>query len=341
VPSMPTDFPEQALADARLLSNGGISPTAQIRTITFTGEESVAAGERGPLQLLHALPVLDQQEILATIALYDDAGNQLTKSSRQALQVVEDRLAFVLRYLRRIQEIEEMKGDFISMLVHDLRAPLTGIRGFSSIMANRDLGPLTDDQQEALEHIHHGCDRMLLLIEDMLDVSRLEAGKLQMQCAPVDLRGLIERTVGALDALFREKRLTSTVEIADDLPWAHGDERQLHRVLTNLLSNAIQFSPRGGIIHLSAAPLPLLKGESREQLRIAVTDTGPGIPADQQGKLFTRFQQLSSTRVFRRGSGLGLSICKEIVGLHGGRIWVESPIANGRGSRFVFTLPCD
>jgi len=308
--------------------------------ILHLAAENTQQPATGALHLLQSLPVQDHDERLATLTLFSTKKERVSEGSRHALNVVADRLLIVARYLKKFKEIEEVKGDFVSMLVHDMRSPLTSIRGFTDVLAEGVLGAVSEEQSSALQNIQGGCDQLLTLIEDVLDLSKLEAGKMQIYPAPLSIRMLAEKICRNLSVLCQEKNLTSILDIPEDCPWALADGKQLTRLVTNLLSNAIKFTPAGGTITLSAQAAESAM-KSAKMLQVSVTDTGPGIPLEQQQKLFARYQQLPSARSFRKGTGLGLAICKEIVSLHGGEIWVESPVDTEGGSRFSFTLPID
>lgn len=312
-----------------------------VRTLHLS-EDAEKPSETDELHLQWALPIQDQDERLATLALFNAKRERISEGTRHALNVVAERFLIVARYLKKFQEIEEVKGDFISMLVHDMRSPLTSIRGFTDVLAEEILGTVNEDQSSALTNIQGGCDQLLMLIEDVLDLSKLEAGKMQIHPAPMPIRPLAERICADLSVLFREKDLRIRLDFPEESPWVMADSKQFARVLTNLLTNAAKFTPDGGEITVSAhSPAPCPASKQGRWLQISVVDTGPGIPPEHQQKLFTRYQQLPAARTFRKGTGLGLAICKEIVLLHGGEIWVESPVSADGGSRFSFTLPMD
>jgi signal transduction histidine kinase/CheY-like chemotaxis protein len=304
-------------------------------------EEAEKPCEAGQLHLLQTLPILDQDERLATLTLFSARKERISEGTRHALNVVAERLLIVTRYLKKFKEIEEVKSDFVSMLVHDMRSPLTSIRGFTDVLAEGVLGTVSEEQASALETIQGSCDQLLMLIEDVLDLSKLEAGKMQIHPGPLSIRALAERTCNSLSVLLKEKNLTLAFDIPEDCPWVLADGKQLPRVMTNLLTNAVKFTPPGGVITISAQPPPGQEAKPSHRLQISVADTGPGIPAEQQQKLFAHYQQLPAVRTFSKGTGLGLAICKEIILLHQGAIWVESPLNADGGSRFSFTLPTD
>lgn len=341
--SVSDDFIEAAKREA--LTRAGLDPQDQARTrfVLLHAREGSDDLEAGELHHLHTLPIVEGEEMLASLSLFDTRPRGLTEGMRHALATAADRFLIVARYLRKFKEIEEVKADFVSMLVHDMRSPLTSIRGFTDVLVEGILGQVNDEQRGALKNIQSGCDRLLLLIEDILDLSKLEAGKMQISPIPLQILPLAERAVTDLSATFREKGLTVRIEIPQELPYAMADGKQLARVLTNLLSNAAKFTSAGGKIVLTATqPAICPTAELKACLQVSVIDNGPGIPSEQQQKLFSRYQQLHPASMFRKGTGLGLAICKEITTLHGGTIWVESPVDQNGGSRFTFTLPlCD
>lgn len=333
------ELAEQARQQTLVVAGLTLQQQGPVRTLHLS-EGAEKTPEINELHLLWALPIQDRDERLATLALFSAKKKRITEGTRHALNVVAERFLIVARYLKKIQEIEEVKGDFVSMLVHDMRSPLTSIRGFTDVLAEGILGTVNEEQSSALKNIQGGCDQLLMLIEDVLDLSKFEAGKMQIHPAPMPIRALAERICADLSVLFREKGQTIRLDLPEESPWVMADGKQLGRVLTNLLTNAVKFTPNGGKITVSthsAAPGAAAKQE--RCLQISVVDSGPGIPPELQQKLFTRYQQLPAARTFRKGTGLGLAICKEIVLLHGGEIWVESPLSAEGGSRFSFTLP--
>lgn len=335
------DAEQIEIAKRKTLEAAGLSSnhSGPVRTLHLAAEDTQRPAP-GMLHLLQAMPVQDQGESLAALTLFSTKKERVSEGSRHALNVVADRLLIVARYLKKFKEIEEVKGDFVSMLVHDMRSPLTSIRGFTDVLAEGVLGVVNAEQSSALHNIQGGCDQLLTLIEDVLDLSKLEAGKMQIYPAPLSMRMLVEKICRNFSVLCQEKNLTTILDLPDDCPWVLADGKQLTRLVTNLLSNAIKFTPPGGTITVSAQAAESTT-KSAKMLQCSIADTGPGIPPEQQRKLFARYQQLPSARTFRKGTGLGLAICKEIVSLHGGTIWVESPVGTEGGSRFSFTLPMD
>jgi len=227
------------------------------------------------------------------------------------------------------------KSEFLASMSHELRTPLNAIIGFSQVLQDEYFGTLTDKQAEYVNDILESGKHLLSLINDILDLSKIEAGKLEIQFSPVDVKRILE---GSL-VLVKERARKHGISLMLDLPaeledlTITADERKLKQVLLNLLSNAVKFTPDGGAITVEAK-------KQGEELLIAVSDTGIGIAPEEQELIFDEFYQTGRKTGKAAGTGLGLAICKRIVRLHGGRIWVESG-GEGKGSRFCFTLPLD
>ena len=225
------------------------------------------------------------------------------------------------------------KSDFLASMSHEFRTPLNAVIGFSELMATGLGGPLTDQQKEYVTDIFTSGRHLLSLVNDILDLSKVEAGKMELQLNGFNIERLIEMSI----ALFKEKAykqgLQMTFEVAQGLDTMIGDERKIKQVLFNLLGNAVKFIPDGGTIHVKAA-----LADDKDFVKYSVSDTGIGISTEDQNKLFKPFEQIDSrlTRKYK-GTGLGLSLCKQLVELHGGRIWVESEA--GKGSNFIFVIP--
>lgn len=224
------------------------------------------------------------------------------------------------------------KSDFLANMSHELRTPLNAVIGFSEIMRDGLAGPVNDEQREYLTDILESGEHLLSLINDILDLTKIEAGKIELEFGEFDLKELIERAL----IMFKEKtckhRMDVGYEVDPEIGAIVADERRIKQVLFNLLSNAFKFTPDNGRIEVTARKIP------GEQIECSVEDTGPGIREEDITRLFKPFEQLEAMLTKEHGgTGLGLALCKKIVELHDGRIWVESEF--GKGSRFIFTLP--
>ncbi|HEX2569761.1 MAG TPA: PAS domain S-box protein [Polyangia bacterium] len=234
--------------------------------------------------------------------------------------------------------IERMKSEFVSIVSHELRTPLTSIRGALRLLEGGIMGELPEDAMSLVSMASANTERLVRLINDILDVEKLEAGRMVLQVRRLDPRRLLLTTVEGLRGLAEQARVSLVIEgderPEDDERWLQGDEDLLVQVLTNLVSNAIKFSPPGSQVRLRVERTPALNG----WLRFSVMDQGPGIAADDLPKLFGKFQQLDSSNARKKGgTGLGLAISKAIVEEHGGRIGLDS--RPGEGTTFWFDLP--
>jgi signal transduction histidine kinase len=231
---------------------------------------------------------------------------------------------------RELEAASQHKSDFLANMSHELRTPLNAIIGFSEVLKEKLFGDLNDKQLEYMRDIHASGHHLLSLINDILDLSKVEAGRMELSVAKFDLPTTID---GAL-AFVRERAsrhgIALEVQVDERLNSFAGDERRVKQVLLNLLSNAVKFTPEGGRIGVAALPI-------EGGVQVGVSDTGIGISKENQALLFQAFQQVrAEDGAKREGTGLGLALAKRLVEMHGGRIWVESE--PGKGSTFTFTL---
>ncbi len=232
-----------------------------------------------------------------------------------------------------LEAADRLKSEFISSVSYELRTPLNTIIGFAKILANLYFGSLNPRQLEYCRGILVSSERLLSIIDDMLDLASIEAGKMSLDLGPVDPRTLVDEVAAVMQDMARSQDLKLSVEYAAEMPVLEGDGRRLKQALCNLVSNAIKFTPAGGSIRLAARV-------EAETTVLTVTDTGVGIPAEDQARVFEAFARarpFGVGRMRRSGPGLGLSLVKHIFELHGGRVWLESE--PGRGTTVVCTLP--
>ncbi len=225
--------------------------------------------------------------------------------------------------------VEKLKGEFISTVSHELRTPLASIRGSLSLLAGGILGDLSDEAREMVTIAERNCVRLIGLVNDILDIERLEQGRLHMEMAEVAMADVLARTRDAVQAFAAERQVA--VEMEPTAAAVQGDDGRLVQVLVNLVSNAVKFSPAGATVRV-------LVRERGGRVRVEVTDRGRGVPASHRAAIFERFRQVESSDARDKGgTGLGLAICKAIVDQHGGEIGVESEV--GQGSTFWFEIP--
>ena len=231
----------------------------------------------------------------------------------------------------QLQELDRMKDAFLSMVTHELRTPLTVISGITEMFEAGIYGELTAAQAEQLQQIASQAHRLRHLVNDLLDLSKMEAGMMRLRREMLDPHSLAAAVVGQLATLGAQAGVILRNQIGYGVPEVNCDGQRIEQVLTNLVSNAIKFTPPHGQVTISADVEP-------DAVRFTVADTGRGIPADAVPRVFDKFFQVqSSTESGAKGTGLGLAIVKHIVELHGGHVAVESVV--GQGSRFSFTLP--
>jgi len=233
---------------------------------------------------------------------------------------------------RRIQEAARLKSEFVANMSHELRTPLNSILGFAELMADARFGPLPDRYQQFANVMHSSAQHLLQLINDILDLAKVESGKIDFQAEPVDLPQLVSETTEIIGGLALKRKIEVTVDVDPALGIVHLDPIRLKQVLYNYLSNAIKFTPEGGLVAVRVRP------EERDCFRIEVEDNGIGIKPDDLHRLFIEFQQLDASTAKRfAGSGLGLALTKRLVEAQGGRVGVHSVF--GSGSTFFATLP--
>ncbi|MDQ3812890.1 MAG: PAS domain-containing sensor histidine kinase, partial [Armatimonadota bacterium] len=235
----------------------------------------------------------------------------------------------------QLRAVNQLKNDLADMIVHDLRTPLTSL--ITGLQTVELLGNLNDDQQEFLNISVDGGLTLLGMINDLLDISRMEEGSLHLKYEEVVVVDLVERALKQVTSLAEHKNLTLVRDIAPDLPVLSADEDKLQRILMNLLGNAVKFTPFNGTISV-AARLANQEADGEPAMLFSVTDTGEGIPEEAFERIFEKFAQVETRQAGRKmSSGLGLTFCKMAVEAHGGRIWVDSEL--GKGSTFSFTIP--
>ncbi len=237
----------------------------------------------------------------------------------------------VLRDITREVEAERAKTDFVSNVSHELRTPLTAIKGYSDLLLSPAVGPLNEQQARFLQIVQSNANRLVTLINDLLDISRIESGRLELNIHPVRMETVIQEVADLLHQQCAQKNLALDVHIEPNIGPVLGDRNRLIQIVTNLVSNAHRYTPEGGRITLALSC-------SDGVVRVDVRDTGIGIAPEDQSKVFQRFYRVKDSTVQSvSGTGLGLPITKMLVEMHGGRLWVESEL--GKGSTFTFILP--
>ena len=259
------------------------------------------------------------------------AYQELEQLNRTLEQRVHQRTSELQAANEKLKELDHLKSQFVSVVSHELRTPMTSIKGYVENLLDGLAGTLTHKQTYSLDRVKHNVERLTRMINELLDLSKIEAGRMELTLAPVSLSEMAEEVVESNHAAADERSIVLRALFPLPLPPVMGDADKLNRVLTNLIHNAIKFTPQGGEIRI--------EGQVRDggYVEVSVIDTGNGIPSCDLGKIFDKFYWSESAPVEARGAGLGLAIAKNLVELHGGTIRVESTL--GEGSRFSFTVP--
>jgi len=237
-------------------------------------------------------------------------------------------VVLVLRDVTRLTELDRLKSEFVMTASHELRTPLTSIALGIDLLMEGGRRKLDEKEQKLLSAAHEDINRLKILVNNLLDLSKIEAGKMEMEFTHFPVGLIFEKVVSVFKTQAEEKGVNLSYHSPEQISKVKGDLDKIIWVLTNLISNALHYTSKGGHIYLSAEPF-------LSYIQISVRDDGPGIPFEYQSKVFDKFVQIKSGQVLG-GSGLGLAISKEIVRAHGGTIWVDS--SPGKGSTFTFTL---
>ncbi|MBU4313078.1 MAG: response regulator [Candidatus Omnitrophica bacterium] len=229
---------------------------------------------------------------------------------------------------RKLKEIDRIKSDFVANVAHEFRTPLTIIKGNTDMVIKGGLGKVTDQQKDMLDGAVKIANRLSRLVNDLLDISKIESGKLKLKKETINMNRIIEENMAAFDKIIKDKKQTLQKELAKDMPDITADMDKITQVFINLLSNAVKYSAEGGSVIVKTTNL-------EKEIMVEVADTGEGIAPEDIDKVFDKFTRVTAEK--KEGTGLGLPIAKDIVVLHKGRMWVKSEL--GKGSQFFFTLP--
>ena len=305
------------------------------RDLTYSEEAAtVQVTVHVPYGQIGVLGLLGMALVVAVVATIKATKSHRERDSaqRELLVVTQERNEALEQANARLQEADQLKSDFVANVSHELRTPLTVVKAAVDNMRDGITGEFTENQKAYLDLLQVNADRLARQINDLLDLSRIEAGYLQLYPSSIAVKEIGRQVVESLGPLAREKELTLEVKGDGTSVEAWADPERVHQILLNLVNNAVKFTPPGGRVEVEVE----VEVEGEDVVTV-VRDTGPGIPAEEREKVFEKFHQVGSSPGSSRGSGIGLSIARQLVELHGGRIWVESE--EGKGSRFAFTLP--
>jgi len=325
--------------------------TVHIHDLQAVADEYPGANTRGIAQGVRtelSTPLLREGEPIGVILIRRTEVRPFTEKQIDLLKTFADQAVIAIENVRlfqeiqnknrqlevaneRLQELDRLKSDFVANVSHELRTPLTAIKGAIDLLLREVAGPLNEKQTHYLARVRSNTHRLAGLINDVLDLSMIEEGKIEPQAERVSLAGLVHEVVETLKPLATEKEivLQATIPESSLLVWA--DRDKITQILTNLIGNAVKFISTGGRVAVSA----IIDGE---WVRVLVADNGPGIPLDEKDRVFEKFYQVAEPGGAKpKGTGLGLAISKALVELHGGKIWVESEL--NHGSTFYLTVP--
>lgn len=311
-------------------------------------QKIVGEGMRSSL----TLPLLIKGRPIGVVFFSSRNKNNYSEKDSEYLKLVAGHIAISLEKAilieqlegtnRKLKELDRLKDEFIAIVSHDLRTPLTSILSFSDLFLMERFGGLTEKQKDVINIIRMSGRHLLSLINDLLDLAKIEAGKVDLSLSKIKLGMVISDSVTAMQFNAQQKKIEITLDMPDTEPEIMADWIKLYQVINNLVGNAIKFTNEGGRIKIglkyNPPHPPFDKRGAGGVAEVSISDTGQGIPKEDLPHIFDKFRQ-AKTKATRgeKGSGLGLAIAKNLIELHGGRIWVESEI--GKGTIFYFTIP--
>jgi signal transduction histidine kinase len=286
-------------------------------------------------------PMLSEGNGIGAIWVTRDRAGRFSDKEITLLKTFADQAVIAIQNARLFREIADKskqleianqhKSAFLASMSHELRTPLNAIIGFSEVLLERYFGELNEKQDDYLKDIHSSGKPLLALINEVLDLSKVEAGRMELDRSEFDLTAAVADAMTLIRERAQQHAIALGLDAAPGLGTIHADERKFKQILLNLLSNAVKFTPDGGRIDVRVT-------RGADGIEVAVCDTGIGIAAEDQSAVFEEFRQVGRDYMSKHeGTGLGLALCKRLVELHGGRIWLES--APGHGSTFIFSLP--
>jgi signal transduction histidine kinase len=325
---------------------GRMAVTREPVQIPDIGEESAYHSPlrdvllRTGTRALLAIPLLREDHLIGGLTVNKKTPGEFSPQVIDLLKTFASQSALAIQNARLFREIADKsrqleaasrhKSEFLANMSHELRTPLNAIIGFSEVLSERMFGELNEKQEEYLKDIHASGQHLLSLINDILDLSKIEAGRMELELTDFHLPTALDSALALIRERAGRRGIALHLSVDDRLGQIRADERKVRQVVLNLLSNAIKFTPEGGRIDVGAVPRDGF-------VEVAVSDTGVGIAPEDQEAVFEEFRQVGTADKKVEGTGLGLTLCRKFIELHGGKIWVKSQL--GQGSTFTFTVP--
>jgi signal transduction histidine kinase len=339
------EFTKKELISAYRFANGNITPIENDTLESWRELKQQAIETKRLIKPANEImmPLVLRGTVIGTLGVKREQSPNWANEEIVAIESVSNQVTLALensrlsteqeRTIVKLQELDRLKSEFLTSMSHELRTPLNAILGFADILLQGIDGDLTEYAHNDIQLIYNSGQHLLTLINDILDISKIEAGMMEIVPEPLEVMPLIKGVMAASESLVKGKPVKIIKEIPDDLPEIYADNIRLKQILLNLVSNAIKFTSEG-YITIKAE----IKDDEPEMVRFSIIDTGMGIPEDKLDAIFERFKQadMTTTKEFG-GTGLGLAISKQLIEMHGGRIGLHSEV--GVGSVFYFTIP--
>jgi signal transduction histidine kinase/sensor domain CHASE-containing protein len=321
---------------------GAKTPISAGNLETDAPEKSSEFGRKHGLVSYLGLPMMAKGRVLAVLSFVTKEAHEFSEDEIEFLMTLASETAIAIdnsklydqtkRQAEKLEEAGKIQADFTAMIAHDLRSPLSNIMGIAEMMENQLFGTVNEEQKNWLNRMRNNATGLVQLVSDFLDISKLEAGRIELSRKPTDIEDLVLNTVADHQPMATSKRIDLNCQSDASLRPIYADARRLDQVLNNLVSNALKFTGEGGTIQIR------VRSDNDSGVMVQVQDSGVGIPREEIPNLFQKYRQASSATVSaQKGTGLGLVICKMIVEAHGGKIWVDSE--EGKGAIFTVTLP--
>ena len=340
--------PEDLAASQRAFPQPPGKGSVTARAILAAGVVHVADVSQDPdvvdplrsFRTVLSVPMLQAGQPLGAITVARRAVGAFSEPQIALLRTFSEQAVIAIENVRLFKELQvanrelkaasQHKSEFLANMSHELRTPLNAVIGFSEVLSERMFGELNEKQDEYLKDIHASGQHLLSLINDILDLSKIEAGKMELELTDFHLPAGLDNALTLVRERAGRHGIALHAAIDGRIEYIRADERKIKQVLLNLLSNAIKFTPEGGRIEVQAKPV-------NGSIEVSVSDTGVGIAPEDQDAIFEEFRQVGTAAKKVEGTGLGLALSRKFIELHGGKIWVKSEM--GAGSTFTFTIP--